>query len=91
MAVCSDCDADVTIDEVEPDLFTAVVSHDDSCQWCRAFVRSGADQIRLYQETAMTAITTGHRSFWKDLPFRSTSVTTIQAGSPPSPSRIGHG
>jgi hypothetical protein len=31
LAVCGDCDADVTVTEAEPDLFTAVVSHDDSC------------------------------------------------------------
>lgn len=49
LAVCSDCDADVTIDEAEPDLFTAVVRHDESCPWYRAFVRAGADQIRLYR------------------------------------------
>ena len=48
LAVCPDCDADVTIDEVEPDLFTAVVRHDDSCPWYRAFVRGAADQNRLY-------------------------------------------
>ena len=48
LAICGDCDADVTIDEAEPDVFTVVVRHDDSCPWYRAFVRSGADQIRLY-------------------------------------------
>ena len=49
-ACCPDCAADVTIDEDEPDVFTAVVSHDDSCPWYRAFVCSGADQIRLYRK-----------------------------------------
>ena len=50
LAVCGDCDADVTIDEAEPDLFTVVVRHDDSCPWYRTFVRSGTDQIRLYRK-----------------------------------------
>ena len=48
LAICGDCNADVVVTEVEQDVFTAVVSHDDSCPWFRAFMRSGADQIRLY-------------------------------------------
>ncbi len=48
LAACPDCAADVTIDEAEPDVFTVRVRHDDSCSWYGAFVRSGADQIRLY-------------------------------------------
>ena len=48
LASCVDCDSDVTIVEDEPDVFTVRVRHDDSCPWYRAFVRSGADQIRLY-------------------------------------------
>lgn len=49
LAVCPDCDADVTVTEDAPGLFTAVVGHDDSCRWYRVFARTGDDQIRLYR------------------------------------------
>ncbi len=35
-----DCDADVTVTEGEPDVFTVRVRHDDSCPCYRAFVRT---------------------------------------------------
>jgi hypothetical protein len=50
LARCADCDSDVVVVEDEPDVFTAVVEHNDSCPWYRAFVRGGADQIRLYRK-----------------------------------------
>jgi hypothetical protein len=54
LAICPDCDADVTVTEAEPGLFTGMVEHDGSCPWYRAFVRSGVVQFRLYRKDQPT-------------------------------------
>lgn len=53
LAICGDCDADVTITEVGPDLFTAEVLHDDTCPWYRAFLvaaRARREQMWVYRK-----------------------------------------
>jgi hypothetical protein len=38
---CQDCDSEVTVTEVAPNVYSSEVHHDDSCPWYRAFKRSG--------------------------------------------------
>jgi hypothetical protein len=37
LAQCPDCDSDVTIAELSPDVYEATVAHDDTCPWFTAF------------------------------------------------------
>jgi hypothetical protein len=45
--VCPDCDSDVAITEVAPDVYQGTVEHDDSCPWFAAFKRAGGLGIRF--------------------------------------------
>jgi hypothetical protein len=45
--VCPDCDSNVTITEVAPNVYQGAVAHDDSCPWYAAFRRAGGVGVRL--------------------------------------------
>jgi hypothetical protein len=45
-AACPDCDSNVTVVEVAPDIYEGLVAHDDSCPWFTAFKRAGGFGIR---------------------------------------------
>jgi hypothetical protein len=67
-AACPDCDSDVTVIEVAPDIYQGIVEHDDSCPWFTQFKRDGGLGIRYSPRAApqkcfpptMTTITTGY-------------------------------
>jgi hypothetical protein len=51
-AACPDCDSDVTVIEVAPDIYQGIVEHDDSCPWFTQFKRDGGLGIRYNPRAA---------------------------------------
>lgn len=44
---CPDCDSDVTVVEVAPDVYQGEVRHDGSCPWYTSFQRAGGRGVRF--------------------------------------------
>ena len=54
-AACPDCDSDVTVIQVAPDIYQGIVEHDDSCPWFTAIQRRPRHPIQPAGRT-MTAV-----------------------------------
>jgi hypothetical protein len=39
VVACPDCNSDATVVQVAPQIYRAVVEHDDSCPWYAALIR----------------------------------------------------
>jgi|1185.fasta_scaffold1377328_2 hypothetical protein len=46
-AACPDCNADVTMTEVAPNVYSGTVVHADTCPWLAAFRRHGGLGMRF--------------------------------------------